>query len=190
MKMLPASPPRCRGPCSAGSTKNARNTKSVIARKTATDESSLATTKRVIARAYPSPEVLPPPEYDRLAVSDQHDALALFAAADHRETVRILDRGQKLVVLAEREVVRLGAFGERHAIEVDDHAAGGPGREPSGVGGDPVGEGEHRMGVRRQPASLLAPDRRSDVAAAAKGRAGGAERAGDDERVAGPGARA
>ena len=45
------------------------------------------------------------------------------------------------------------------------------------------------MGVRGQAASFLEPERRPDVGAAAEGRAGGAERAGDDEQVAGAGAR-
>ena len=54
-----------------------------------------------------------------------------------------------------------------------------------GVAGDSVGEVEHRVGVRGEAPPFLEPERRADVGAAAEGRAGGAERAGDDEQVAG-----
>ena len=130
--------------------------------------------------------MLPPPEYDRLAVSDQLDALALLAAAD-RPGSRRDPRPRREARSPRRTRGRRGsapsASGTRSRSTTTRQAERAASR--AGVGGDPVREVEHRVGVRGEPPALLEPDRRTDVGAAAKGRAGGAERAGDDEQVAG-----
>ena len=58
------------------------------------------------------------------------------------------------------------------------------------VDGDPVRDVQQRVRGRGEPTPLLEPQRRRHVALLAERRAGGAERAGDDEQVAGPRARA
>src|SRR5512133_3788702 len=91
-----------------------------------------------VDRNRPSPEVLPRPHHDRLAVSDQLDSVPLLAAADDRESGRILDRGEQLIVLAEGEVFGFGTGCQRHAVEVDHDSAARARGEVAGVAGDAV----------------------------------------------------
>src|SRR5581483_7886945 len=117
-------------------------------------------------------EVLEAGQRVRPAGVDELDARPFFAAADDRQLPRIGDGGEQLVVLAEAEVVEHRAVGERYAVELDhDPAAGALGDVP-GIGRDPVGEVEHRVRVRREPAALREAQRRPRVAAPAEGGAG------------------
>src|SRR5205807_1074033 len=113
------------------------------------------------------------------------DAFTLFAAADLVPAGRVRNRREELVVLAEPEVLEPGAGGERHAVEVDDEAAAGSARDVLRVDGEAVGEVEHRGRARGQRASPGKRERGADVAVRPERGAGRAERAGDDEPVAG-----
>src|SRR5581483_8019097 len=96
----------------------------------------------------------------------------------------VFDTGQKLVVLAEAEVVDRSPGRERDELEVD-HAANAraPG-EMTRVDGDAVGDVEHRVRDSGELATFVEPERRSRVRLPPECRAGCAERAGDDEDVA------
>src|SRR3954469_1288273 len=135
--------------------------------------------------------VIPAGKRDRAAGEEELDALAGLATADDREALGLRDGGEQLVVLAEAEVVDGGAARERNQVEVDDHAATRARGDVSRVPGDAVGDVDHRARDAGEAKALLDADRRADVAAALpEGRARAAERAGDDESVARPGARA
>ena len=128
--------------------------------------------------------MLPAPQLVRLAVEQQLDAVTFLAAPDLHERAGVYDRRQQLVVLAEAEVVDRRAVRQRDAVEVDDEAAARALGDVGCVARDPVGDVDQRVRVRRQRATFVEPDRRPRELAAAKGRTGGAERAGDDEDVA------
>jgi hypothetical protein len=119
-------------------------------------------------------------------VESQLDARACFDPADHGEASRIGNRGEQLVVLAEAEVVDVGAGCERDGIEIDHAADAGAAREVAGVDGEPVRDVEHRVGGRAELLALGNPDRRPGEGALAECRAGCAEGAGDHEKVSWP----
>src|SRR4051812_17166458 len=98
-------------------------------------------------------------QYDGRACADQLDSRAAFAAPDDRETVRVLHGREKLVILAEGEVLWPGALGERDPVEIDDEAAARPVGDVARVPRDPIGEVEHRVRVRREATALLQANR-------------------------------
>src|SRR5207302_1198628 len=135
-------------------------------------------------------EVVPAPGRRRAAVVQELDAGSLLAASDLVEAGRLGDGGQELVVLAEAEIVEVGLRRERHVLEVDHEPAARTSGDVAGVGGEPVGEVEHRRRARGEHAAFLQAERRPDVALLAERRTGCTERAGDDESIARPGAAA
>ena len=92
---------------------------------------------------------------------------------------------EQLEVLAETEVVDGRPVCERNALELDDAAHARAARDVAEVDREPVRDVHLRVRAARELASLVDPQRRPDVAAVAERGAGRAERAGDDERVAG-----
>src|SRR5918912_3049317 len=114
-------------------------------------------------------EVVPAAELDGLAAVEEHDALARLAATDLVEAARFGDGGEKLVVLAEGQVLEARAVRHGDAVEVDDEAAARPVCDMARVDGDAVGEVEHRRRVGGELAPLLEPKRRPDVPLLAKG---------------------
>ena len=59
----------------------------------------------------------------------------------------------------------------------------------AGIDGDPVRDVQHRGRDAAEPQAFLDAERRADVAPCAERRSGAAERTGDDDPVAGSGAR-
>src|SRR3954468_18710288 len=132
-------------------------------------------------------EVLPPAECYGLAARADFDARALLAAADHGEPERVRRGREQLVVLAEADVLLCRAFGERDALELDRDLAPGTIRDVGRVGREAVRDVEQRVSDGGQAAAFLEPQRRACMTAFPERRAGGAERPGDDQQVAGPG---
>src|SRR5436189_3938812 len=99
--------------------------------------------------------MLPRPEYDRRAVSDQLDAFARLTAPDHRKTIGFVDGSEQLVVLTEGEVIHLGSGCQRYVVKVDHDLAARTCREMRGVAYDAVGDVEQRMSIGREPPALF-----------------------------------
>src|SRR5512133_1279786 len=133
--------------------------------------------------------MLPPAQGYGVAVESDFDAATFLAASDLREAAGLECRGEQLEVFAEAEVVIARPGRKRHALEVDHDPTAGTLGDMTGVAGETVREVDHGVGVTRQLDPFLDPQRRAHEALFAEGRAGGAERAGDDDRVAGPRAR-
>ena len=136
-------------------------------------------------------EVLPAAELDRLALEQELDALAFDAAADLREAERVRRRGEQLVVLAEAEVGRPSRPGRAGPARARSRS-----RQPERRAMWPASRARPSersisacaCAARRRPSSRRSGGR--EWRCVAKGRAGGAERAGHDEQVAGAGAAA
>src|SRR5213075_2128430 len=77
----------------------------------------------------PSPEVLPACELDRRSPQPDLDALALDAAADHREAQGVSRRRQQLVILAEAEVLEGRAGRQRDLLQLELEPAAGACRQ-------------------------------------------------------------
>src|SRR2546421_13072753 len=135
-------------------------------------------------------EVLPAAELTPLSVVEELDAPTFLAATDLVEPPRVGDRREKLVVLAEAEILEPGPRRERHPLELDDEPTAGAGRDVAGVDREPARDVEHRRGSGGELVTLLQPERRPDVALLAKGRTCSSERPGDHEPIARTGAAA
>src|SRR5436190_3377247 len=132
--------------------------------------------------------MLPPAESYGLAIEPDFGAGAFYAVPDLGEATGLGCRGEQLEVLPERQVVAVRVARERNSLEVDDDPAPGALGDVSGVAGKTVREVDQSVGVARQLDAFLDPQRRAGVAALAERRARSAERPGDDEAVARPGA--
>ena len=137
-------------------------------------------------------EVLPAGELDGSPAWRSATPSPASHAADDREASGLGNRGEQLEVLAEAEVVRARARGERHAVEVD-HAADSPSaraRWPaSAARPSEMSSIAWRRAASRAP--FGEPQRRArGTRSRAEREPARAERAGDDEHVAGPRARA
>src|SRR6185437_14394189 len=83
------------------------------------------------------------------------------------------------------EVVHRRPLGERYVFEIDHDLAPGASREARGVHREAVGDVRERVCDRGETAALLEPEGRPGVALLSESGAGGAERAGNDQEVAG-----
>ena len=133
------------------------------------------------ARSAPSRELV------RLAVAEQLDALARLDAADDREAAaRPATRRAARSPRRSRGRRRSRPARAGRASSSIDAAHARAAGDVAGVDGEAVGEVEHRVRAARELAALAEPQRRADVALRAERGSGTAERAGDDEQVAGP----
>src|SRR5215208_5711661 len=183
---------------SSGSTKNITKTINVTTNTSRTAHSRRLTMKtstsaqlrrsrRSAQVGLPSPaEVLPTRQLYGLATEPDCDALARNAPADDGEAEVVGGGREELVVLAEREIGDRRAGREGDALEVELEAAEGAARDVAGIHRQPVRDvGQGMRGGCEQPA-LAQAHRRAGVTLLAERRSCGAQRAGDDDRVAGP----
>src|SRR6266511_5439370 len=115
----------------------------------------------------------------------EHHASADLATPDLRKATRVVNGREQLEVLAEAEILELGALGEPDATEIDHAADTRAAGDVSCVDHKAVGDVEHRVRVGCELSSFDQAQRRTREAVAPKRCAAGPEWARDDERVSG-----
>ena len=115
--------------------------------------------------------MLPARKRVRLSADEELDALAGLDTSDNGETMRIVDGGEQLVVLAEAEVVEPCAGRQRNSVELDDAPHTGTTREMGDVDGKAVRDVEQPVSDAPEPPALVDPKRRTQVPPLAKRRA-------------------
>ena len=106
-----------------------------------------------------SPKCSQPWSSIRLTLEPDVDSLAGLEPAHDRESDRLGNGREQLVVLAEAEVVDRGSLCQGNTVEVDDAADARAAGEVAGVHRDPVRDVDHGVRGAREPLALFEAQR-------------------------------